>query len=201
MAFVRICVSTGDRERARALLPAIEEQAAATGTAFMQGQALRCRALIEQDADVMVQALALYRQCPRPSELAAACEDTGLLLASAGRLEESVPLLDEASGLFESLGAERDVARVGAHLRQHGVKRGSRRRHVRATSGWESLTETEHKVVALVAQRLSNPEVAERLFVSRHTVESHLKHIYRKLDLSSRVELASMAAERALTPQ
>jgi DNA-binding CsgD family transcriptional regulator len=201
MAFVRICVSTGDRERARALLPAIDEQAAATETAFMQGQALRCRALVEQDPDVLVNALPLYRESPRPSELAAACEDAGLLLAAAGRVEEAVPLWDEAAGIFERLGAERDVARMGANLRDHGIKRGSRRRHVRATSGWESLTETEHKVVALVAQRLSNPEVAERLFVSRHTVESHLKHIYRKLDLSSRVELAGMAAQRALTPQ
>ena len=197
MTFVRMCLAAGDDERARALLPAIEEQASATGTAFMEGQALRCRALIDRDADTMMAALALYRQSPRPSELAAACEDAGLLVAQEGRVEQAIPLWDEATRTFEALGAERDVARVAAHLRQHGVKRGSRRRHVRATSGWESLTETEHKVVALVAQRLSNPEVAERLFVSRHTVESHLKHIYRKLDLSSRVELAGLAASRA----
>ena len=68
---------------------------------------------------------------------------------------------------------------------------------MRATSGWESLTDSEHKVVALVAQRLSNPEVAERLFISRHTVESHLKNVYRKLGLSSRTGLAAEAAARA----
>lgn len=197
MAFVRMSVATGDIERARGLLPAIDQQSAATGTAFMQGQALRCRALVEQDPDILLQALELYRQCPRPSELAAACEDAAVLLGGADRLEEAVPFFDEAVRLYEALGADRDVARVGAHLRQCGVRRGTRRRHVRATSGWESLTETEHRVIALVAQRLSNPEVAERLFVSRHTVESHLKHIYRKLGLSSRVALATAALQRS----
>jgi DNA-binding CsgD family transcriptional regulator len=195
MAYVRICVATGDYERAASVLPAIDDQATAIPSPFMQGQALRCRGLVAQDPDTLVRAVALYRQCPRPSELAAACEDAAVLLASAGRLEEAVPLWDEAVELYERLGADRDVARVGANLRQHGIKRGSRRRHVRATTGRESLTETEHKVIGLVAQRLSNPEVAERLFISRHTVESHLKHIYRKLGLSSRLELAAFAAE------
>jgi len=60
----------------------------------------------------------------------------------------------------------------------------------------DSLTGAELKVVDLVAQRYSNPEVAEQLFVSRHTVESHLKHIYRKLGMSSRTELAAEAARR-----
>ena len=193
MALVRMSVASGDYERAASFLPAIDSQSAATGTPFMQGQALRCRGLVEQDPDTLLQAVGLYRNCPRPFELAVGCEDAAVLLASADRLEEAVPLWDEAVDLYGRLGADRDVARVGAHLRQHGIKRGTRRRHVRATSGWESLTETEHKVIALVAQRLSNPEVAERLFISRHTVESHLKHIYRKLGLSSRLELAAVA--------
>ena len=53
------------------------------------------------------------------------------------------------------------------------------------------MTKTELKVVALVAQGLSNPDVASRMFVSRHTVESHLKRVYRKLTLDSRRELAA----------
>lgn len=195
MAFVRLCVATGDIARARAVLPAIDEQGVALGTPFMQGQAMRCRALVEHDPDLLVQAVALYRKCPRPNELAAACEDAAVLLAEVDRVDDAVPLWDEAAQLYEGLGADRDTARVASQLRAAGIKRGTRRRRVRATSGWESLTETERKVVALVAQRLSNPEVADRLFISRHTVESHLKHIYRKLGLSSRLELAAVALQ------
>jgi DNA-binding CsgD family transcriptional regulator len=160
----------------------------------MRGQALRCRGLVEADPEILLQAVAEYRQCPHPLELAAACEDTGVHLALAKRLTEAVPLLDEAIRLYEDLGAVRDVRRVRAELRKHGVTRSGPRRRERPTTGWGSLTQTERKVAGLVAQRLSNPEVAERLFISRHTVESHLKHVYQKLSLRSRVELAAEAA-------
>lgn len=201
MAFVRLCVATGDRERAAALLPAIDGLSALVETMPVSGQALRCRGLVEHNPDTLVRAVALYRQGHRSLDLAEACEDAALVLASADRLVEAVPLWYEAVELYEHLGATRDVARVGADLRQRGIRRGTRRRHVRATSGWESLTGTEHKVIALVAQRLSNPEVAERLFISRHTVESHLKQIYRKLGLSSRLELAAVSVRHAEAPR
>jgi DNA-binding CsgD family transcriptional regulator/tetratricopeptide (TPR) repeat protein len=197
MAMVRLCVQTGDFARATALLPSIDYQSEATATPFMQGQALRCRGLVEQDPDKVVAAVALYRQGPRPFELAAVCEDAGSLLASASRVEEAVAYWEEAIGLYERLDAERDASRVRSQQRLHGVRRGSRRRHVRATSGWESVTETERRVVGLVVQGLSNPEVAERMFISRHTVESHLKSIFRKLDVSSRVELVGVSRDLA----
>ena len=55
---------------------------------------------------------------------------------------------------------------------------------------WNSLTPAERQVAALVAQGLSNGAVAERLVLSKHTVESHLKHIFAKLGISSRMALA-----------
>jgi DNA-binding CsgD family transcriptional regulator len=73
--------------------------------------------------------------------------------------------------------------------------RGERRR---PSSGWASLTPTELEVARLVAIGLSNPKIAERLFISRHTVESHLKHIFAKLDFSSRTELATEVTRRGL---
>jgi len=83
-------------------------------------------------------------------------------------------------------------------VRRHGDQRrlppaGARPRSARAATGWGSLTEAEHSVAALVAEGLSNPAIASRLLVSRHTVESHLKHAYAKLGISSRVELAALA--------
>jgi pimeloyl-ACP methyl ester carboxylesterase/DNA-binding CsgD family transcriptional regulator len=70
---------------------------------------------------------------------------------------------------------------------------GARPRSARAATGWGSLTGAERSVAVLVAEGLSNPAIASRLFVSRHTVESHLKHAYAKLGVSSRVELAALA--------
>jgi predicted ATPase/class 3 adenylate cyclase/DNA-binding CsgD family transcriptional regulator len=64
----------------------------------------------------------------------------------------------------------------------------------RPTSGWESLTPTERHVVGLVCQGLPNKAIAARLFISLRTVESHLTHVYAKLGLSSRVQLAQEAA-------
>lgn len=197
MAHLRLRVASGDHEGAAALLPPLGVAPGAAGTQLQVPALVRGRGLVERDPDALVQAVALYRQEHRNLDLAEVCEDAALMLAAAGRLDEAVPFWDEAVEVYEHLGAARDVARVASQLRQHGVKRGTRRRHVRATNGWESLTETEHKVIALVAQRLSNPEVAERLFISRHTVESHLKNVYRKLGLSSRSALAAEAASHA----
>jgi DNA-binding CsgD family transcriptional regulator len=69
--------------------------------------------------------------------------------------------------------------------------RGERKR---ATSGWDSLTRAEHEVVKLVSEGRGNKEVAARLFVSPRTVQAHLTHIYTKLGLASRVQLAQEAA-------
>src|SRR5262249_2035761 len=73
--------------------------------------------------------------------------------------------------------------------------RGERRR---PTAGWTSLTPTEVKVVRLVGQHLSNPEIAARMFVSRATVKTHLVHIFAKLGIDSRSELASEAIRRGV---
>jgi ATP/maltotriose-dependent transcriptional regulator MalT len=75
--------------------------------------------------------------------------------------------------------------------------RGERKR---PTTGWESLTPTEERVVALAAEGLTNPQIAERLFVARGTVKVHLEHIFTKLAVSTRAELAAQATKRALQP-
>ena len=73
--------------------------------------------------------------------------------------------------------------------------RGERKRPSR---GWESLTPTELRVVDLVSEGLTNPQIGERMFISRGTVKVHLSHIFAKLNMASRAELAGEAARRAL---
>jgi DNA-binding CsgD family transcriptional regulator len=71
--------------------------------------------------------------------------------------------------------------------------RGSRKR---PAAGWESLTRTERQVVELASDGLTNPEIGQRMFISRGTVKIHLSHIYAKLGVRNRSELASLAARR-----
>jgi len=90
------------------------------------------------------------------------------------------------------------VAAIAGFVRRFGgprrlLRAGARPRPARAATGWGSLTDAERNISVLVAEGLSNPAIASRLFVSRHTVESHLKHAYAKLGVSSRVELAALA--------
>jgi DNA-binding CsgD family transcriptional regulator len=78
-----------------------------------------------------------------------------------------------------------------------GWARRARGTRKRPSGGWESLTPTELQVVQLVTKGLTNPQVAERMFISRATVKAHLSHIFQKLGLTSRSELAAVAARRA----
>ena len=71
--------------------------------------------------------------------------------------------------------------------------RGRRRR---PATGWAALTPTELRVARAVADGLSNPQIAERMFISRRTVATHLTSIFRKLGVSSRAELAAVAVRR-----
>jgi DNA-binding CsgD family transcriptional regulator len=76
--------------------------------------------------------------------------------------------------------------------------RGERKR---PSSGWDSLTPTELDVVRLVGEGLPNKDVATRLFVSPRTVQSHLRHVYNKLGLTSRVQLAQEAGRHSIAPK
>jgi DNA-binding CsgD family transcriptional regulator len=69
------------------------------------------------------------------------------------------------------------------------------RRLERPLIGWSSLTEAERRVGALAGQGLANAEIADRLFLSRFTVETHLRRVFSKLGVRSRAELAARSAE------
>jgi DNA-binding CsgD family transcriptional regulator len=68
----------------------------------------------------------------------------------------------------------------------------------RSAPDWPELTESEFTVVSLVAQGATNREVAERLFLSPYTVNSHLRHVFAKLGIRSRVELTLLAGARGI---
>jgi DNA-binding CsgD family transcriptional regulator len=78
-----------------------------------------------------------------------------------------------------------------------GARSGDRRHPQRPTFGWSSLTDTERAVMELVTDGLTNQEAADRLFLSRHTVGFHLRSIFRKVGVNSRVDLTRMVTARA----
>ena len=110
--------------------------------------------------------------------------------------EASVAALRDAMGEkdFDAAWAEGAALSTEEAIAYAQRGRGQRKR---PTSGWASLTPTERDVVRLVSEGLANNDIATRLFVSPRTVQTHLTHVYTKLGLTSRVQLAQEAARHA----
>jgi DNA-binding CsgD family transcriptional regulator len=68
-------------------------------------------------------------------------------------------------------------------------------RRNRPVEGWQSLTDTERQVALLVAEGLTNAQVGQRMFLSRHTIDFHLRQIFRKLNVHSRVAMTRRVLE------
>jgi len=130
-----------------------------------------------------------------------AAADAGLATAGWPRAPTLVDRYEESMGRARTALGEAfdDAVAAGRRLTlEEAVAyarrgRGERRR---PTSGWDSLTPAELEVVRLVAQGMTNPQIAEKLFVSRATVKAHLGHIFPKLGVATRAELAAEVARR-----
>jgi DNA-binding NarL/FixJ family response regulator len=125
----------------------------------------------------------------------------GRAFAQAGQPERAVAQLRRAAEDFHACGALRyraaaefELRRLGQHIHRR-TRPGNPHR-----SGIESLTARELQIARLVVDRKTNPEIAETLFLSPKTVETHMRTLFHKLDVSSRVEVAR-AIERSDTPR
>jgi DNA-binding CsgD family transcriptional regulator/tetratricopeptide (TPR) repeat protein len=152
-----------------------------------------CGGVVTGDLDRLAHAAATH---PDPWARASAAEDIGMVLAMTTDPGQAVMYLDNALGGYGSAGAERDLARVRRRLRRLGVRRRTWTTADRPAAGWESLTDAELATCILVAQGLTNQQVAEQMYVTANTVAFHLRQVYRKLGISSRVELARQFAGR-----
>jgi len=195
---VRVLLAGGRRDDAIAVTGRLHA-AAANDPDFplLRAASTHCHALLDNDFTLADQAVALYEGCPEPLLIAGALEDAGHFRPESLR-DEAVDRLEAALEIYVDVGAHRDAARVRALLRQRGVRRMSPRTSARTTSssGWPELSESELAVVRLVATGATNREVGEQLFLSPHTVNAHLRQIFAKLEVRSRVELARLAAQR-----
>lgn len=193
---VRLAREVGDLGFASEVAASVNAVAAANQVPSITGAALRCRGLLTDDADAMLRAIDAYADSPRRLEWALTCQEAAELEVRHGHPDAARSLLQRAGEGFDRLEATRGLVRVDATLRSLGVRRGRRGPRRRPRWGWGSLTPTERTVADLVAEGMSNPQIAGRLYVSRRTVQTHVSHIFAKLQIGSRVELAAQVTRQ-----
>ena len=165
------------------------------------GRAASAVALHSGDVDRAIEralaSAAVAQDVDAPIENALSRRLAAQALARAGQDDRAVAELRRAAALFEACGAvryresaERELGKLGH--RPHRRTRAGKTNGI----GIDSLTERELQVAWLVFERKTNPEIARELFLSQKTVETHLRNIFRKIDVGSRVEVAR-ALERA----
>jgi DNA-binding CsgD family transcriptional regulator len=189
-------VALGRVAEAEPLLDELEEMARPLNRVPALAGALRARATIaaaagayDRAVSLCERSLELQGRLPEPFDLAHTRLVLGTVLRRAQKKARAREALQAAVDEFDAIGARVWRDKANAELRRIGGRAPAR-----------NLTATEEKIAALVATGRTNQEVATALFMSPKTVEWNLSKIYRKLDVSSRVELAAKLARRPATP-
>ncbi|MEV6022188.1 helix-turn-helix transcriptional regulator [Streptomyces sp. NPDC052036] len=162
------------------------------GVASFEGVAYHVRGLAADDIDLLRTADSVLVKSPRPVLRAFAASDLGRSLLDTGLRSEAVTQLERASKIYDEIGhtvAAEDSRRL---LSSVGVRRAEwSARSTRAASGWAALTRTETTVARLIGAGLTNRAVAVEMGVPPNTVGTHMRSIFNKLSIHSRVQLAN----------
>jgi DNA-binding NarL/FixJ family response regulator/RecA/RadA recombinase len=199
----RCWLSLGRPKEAREAAAAAAASAAAAGLRSARATGLRATAAVALEAgDVAVavkqalDAVELSKAVVTPVEAGLAQTIAGRALGRHGEQERAIALIEAAVAEFESCGAMRYRDAAERELRQLGkrIHRRSRPGDPNET-GVASLTERELEIARLIVDRRTNGEIASELFLSKKTIETHVRNLFRKLDASSRVEVARRVEE------
>ncbi|MGH8194230.1 MAG: ATP-binding protein [Woeseiaceae bacterium] len=192
----RACLAlaaAGEQEQAREMAAEDLERARRWGAASGIGVALRAIALVDDSAVSMErlrEAAEVLRHSPAKLEHARTLTDLGAALRRANRRVDARRTLHEALQLASRCNATALADRARTELRAAGGRSSDP-----TDTGMNRLTVSERRVAELAAKGLSNPQIAQALFVTRKTVETHLSRVYSKLDIPGRVQLARSLAE------
>lgn len=181
---------SGDEDGARALIEEELDVARRYGLPVHEGIALRVRAALQPDADALRDlraALELHTAREAPLERARTLVDLGPRLHAAGDLDAGRDALREAMSLAHDCRA----TALEAQARDALVAAGGRPRRP-SISGIAALTASERRIAELAAGGTTNREIAETLFVTKNTVEWHLRNVFKKLGVRSRAELREL---------
>jgi DNA-binding CsgD family transcriptional regulator len=188
----RVASAAGDAGlRARVLQAADLLEREDPAIPLFTGVATYARGILECDAQALLAAAEVLQASSRPLLYAAAAEDAGAELARADRGGEAVDQFNGAFDTYMEHEAFADARRVGRQLRRLGVQRRIVS-HPRAKTGWDSLTDSELTVVNLIAQGVTNRDVATQLHLSLHTVKNHVHNAFTKLGINSRAQLTQL---------
>jgi DNA-binding CsgD family transcriptional regulator len=149
----------------------------------------------DEAINLLGQAVDVLADSPARLEHVRALVDLGAALHRANRRADARIPLRDALDL-----AERGGMRLLADRARHELRAVGARPRRSALSGIASLTPAEHRVAALAAQGHSNPRIAQQLYITRRTVETHLTHVFQKLDVSTRGELTTLFADSERLP-
>jgi DNA-binding CsgD family transcriptional regulator len=183
-------LALGDRDRAQSLVDEALHQARSCRVPRVIGLALRTAAAVadrSQQIELLSEAADVLEPSPSSLERAHALAELGSAMRRAGRRDEAQSVLRTALQLAARMGALPLAQAAGDELRATGAR--PRRT---AFTGADALTPAERRVAQLAAQGLTNREIAEQLFVTIKTVQTHLAHAYRKLGISSRRRLPTV---------
>ena len=194
---VRIAAAVGDTELADQAVALAQRRAELNpGVRSCVAAAAHCRGVWNESRDDLMSAASLYKDGRRPVAYASALEDLGRVLTQNGDRPGAVRALDEALTIMTAVGATWDSARIRSRQRRLGVRR--RPSPVeRPKTGLESLTRTETEVARLAAEGNTDRQIAEKLFISPHTAHAHLRHVFEKLGVNSRVHLSRIIDSRS----
>jgi len=192
-------MQVGREPEAREVADEALRVARTSGVARYIADALRARALANAggpDVDQLREAAAIYEGIDGQLGVARTLLDIGSALRRRRQAAAARDPLRRALDLARACGARPLAKRAEHELRAAGA----RPRRDRIT-GRDALTASEQRVAQLAIEGMTNRQIAETLFVTRKTVESHLDHVFRKLGIHARGELGrALAAEDELTP-
>ncbi|MEV6816531.1 LuxR C-terminal-related transcriptional regulator, partial [Micromonospora sp. NPDC051296] len=148
-----------------------------------------CQAMLDDDVDGLLAQSELCQQYGWMPSRAFALEEAAVRLARSGQVKAARSALTTAVRLYSEMDAAWRIRRADARLRPLGVRRGPGGVRQRATHGWAALTKSEQRIVRMIAEGKSNPDIAAELYLSRNTVQTHVSHILTKLGMRSRIEV------------
>jgi DNA-binding CsgD family transcriptional regulator len=190
-ALARIAMDAGDESGAERVVEAAAELAGRNpSVASLAGVAAHAAGLVRRDIDALRTAVGHLRRSPRPLVRASALEDAAVAENRVQNRAGAVELLEEALTVATTCGASRTVARLERRLRTLGMRHAApRSTGPDAASPLAGLTAAALRVARRVAAGRTNRQIAAELFISVHTVDSHLRTIYQRLGINTRVEL------------